>query len=107
MSSAALSGRAGLPSRFHVVGANGVGEPRIPVGEVEPGMVVRFGIDDDMTCLVLANFADSFNDKHDTPARNLLYFGCMSEEPHAWEHNRLMSQLHNLTDSVSVVVFLP
>lgn len=42
------------------VGTNGLGEPRYPVSEVPPGSIARFGIDDDMTVLVIANFPDTY-----------------------------------------------
>ena len=61
MSSVASSGRVGRPpevTKHHIVCRNGggTGNPRILVGDVEPGSIVYWGIDDDMTSLVLANF---------------------------------------------------
>ena len=118
MSSAASSERAGRQSnvtKHKVHGTNGVGEPRIAVSDVEPGSIIRFGVDDDMTCLVIANFASEFNTgEGKKPARTLYLFGCFCDEDtdmlgrptgnRPYEQERLMTQQFALKETVSVLL---
>jgi hypothetical protein len=101
MSSEGTSGNRGLPSRFQVVGTNGVGEPRVPIEQVEPGCIVRSGVDDDMTLLVLANVESVIRTGRGlTPSRKLLFYGCFcDQEPNvfgkvvsSWEQDRVFEQ---------------
>ncbi len=118
MSSRASSEKAGPLSsvtKHHVCCTNGVGEPRIVVGDVEPGSIVRFGIDDDMTCIVIANFESEFNTgESKKPARTLVMFGCFCDEEtdgfgrptgnRPYEEGKLMSHMFGVLDTVSIVL---
>lgn len=99
------------------VGTNGLGEPRYPVAEVQPGSIVRLGIDDDMTVLVVANypsvnyFSDGKGGVVTKPAQRLVYFGCFYDEPgpydcggRPWEEGRLFHQDHDLKDTLTVIL---
>lgn len=77
---------------------NGIGEPRYPIAEVKPGSIARFGVDDDMTVIVLANIAP--DDKH----RELLFYGCFSDEPGSWEQGRLFSQSFLLFETLTIII---
>lgn len=86
------------------VGTNGGGEPRYPVAEVQPGCIARFGIDDDMTVLVIANFPVTSGPQNgDKPERRLVYFGCFCDSPDSWERDRLFHQDHELSDTLTVL----
>jgi hypothetical protein len=120
MSSAASLQRAGRQAevtKHHVCCTNGIGDPRIVVGDVEPGSIVRFGIDDDMTCLVVGNFVseihviDAAGDIAARPRRTLLLYGCFCDEPdefdapgRPYEEGRLMTQTFGDLDTVSVLL---
>jgi hypothetical protein len=107
MSSVASSGRAGQQSKVtkhHVCCTNGIGDPHIVVGDVEPGSVIRTGVDDDMTCLVIANFESEFTTgEGKKPAQTLLLFGCFCDEP-GWETGRLFEQQFGVLDTVAIVL---
>jgi hypothetical protein len=108
MSSVGLSARAGQlanVTKHHICCTNGMGEPRIVVGDVEPGSIVRFGIDDDMTVLVVANFKSGSGKK---PTQTLVMFGCFCDEPERrdmrpYEEGRLMTHQFGVLDTISVV----
>lgn len=119
MSSAALSERAGRPAevtKHHICCRNGGGngDPHIVVGDVEPGSIVRFGIEDDMTCLVIANFESEFNTgEGKKPARTLVMFGCFCDEPgpfdanrhlRPYEEGRLLTQQFGILDTVAILM---
>ena len=93
-------------TKHHVCCTNGVGEPHIVVGDVEPGSIIRFGIDHDMTCLVLANFgSETITPASNTKlAQTLLMFGCFCDEPGSWERGRLFSHQFGVLDTVAVVI---
>lgn len=87
------------------VGTNGLGEPRFPVAEVPPGCIARFGVDDDMTVLVIANFPVTNGSQNgDKPRRRLVYYGCLCDEPGSWEEGRLFHHDHELRDTVTVIM---
>ena len=91
--------------RGEPVGTNGVGEPRYCVTDIQPGTIVRFGIDDDMVVLVVANFASHIHTgEGDKPSRHLVFYGCMCEEPGAYEEGRLMHQDFLLKESLTVLL---
>jgi len=68
---------------------NGAGEPRIPIDQVKPGTIARFGVDDDMTVLVVANFESVSRHQYgDKQVRRLIMFGCFCDEPGPFDANR-------------------
>jgi hypothetical protein len=91
------------------VGTNGLGEPRYHVSEVQPGSIARFGIDDDMMVLVIANFPGTVlvggegGTLVEKPVRRLVYFGCFYDAPNSYERDRLMQQDHGLTETLTVL----
>lgn len=122
MLSVASSGRAGQQTevtKHHVCCTNGVGEPRIIVGDVEPGSIVRYGVDDDMTCLVVANFRSEIyvgegnGGIRTKEVPTLLLYGCFCDEPgpfdanrdqRPYEEGRLMTATFGELDTVSVLL---
>lgn len=87
------------------VGTNGVGEPRFPVAEIPPGCIVRFGIDDDMTALVIANFPTTNGPQNgNKPCRLIVYYGCFCDYPGSWEDGRLFQQEHLLNEDLTVIM---
>lgn len=86
-------------------GINGIGEPRFPVAEVEPGCIARFGVDDDMTVLVIANVPSTFmTGNGEVAARSLLFYGCFCDEPGSWEDQRLFKQEFELSETLTVIM---
>jgi len=92
------------------VGTNGIGELRYPIVEVQPGCIARFGIDDDMTVMVVANFpsivqVSGGNGKLvEKPTRHLIYFGCFCDEDRSYERCRLMQQDHDLSETLTIIM---
>lgn len=88
---------------------NGTREPRCSVTSIQPGSIVRFGIDDDMTVLVVANFPSTIlvGDinvcQTALPRRRLVYFGCFCDSPDSWERARLFHQDHDPKDTLTVL----
>ena len=115
MSSVGSSARAGQSiTKHHVCGTNGVGEPRIIVGDVEPGSIIRYGIDDDMTCLVVGNFESEINTGEGKKlVPTLLLYGCFCDEPgefdankhlRPYEEGKLMTATFGVMDTISVLM---
>jgi hypothetical protein len=119
MSSAASLARAGRQTKHRIVCLNGGGEgdPHILAADVEPGSIVLYGIDDDMTCLVVANFiseiyvGDGNGGVKTVPKRTLLLYGCFCEEPdkfsalkRPYEEGRLMTATFGDLDTVAVLL---
>ena len=102
--SSASPGQQSKVTKHHVCGTNGVGDPRILVGDVEPGSVTLFGIDDDMTVLVLGNYRKDIltgEGKKNVPA--LLMYGCFNE-PGTWGEGRVFEQTYGELDTVSILL---
>lgn len=77
------------------------------VGDVEPGSIVYYGTDDDMTCLVVANYRTT-RYRHSAgggleafQAPTLLLYGCMGE-PGEWGQGRLFEATLGELDTVSI-----
>lgn len=86
------------------VGTNGPGEPRYKVTDIEPGSIVRFGTDDDVTALVIANYPSTIRTGAGPKAmQHLVYYGCLNEAG-TWGEAALFQQDHGLTDTVTVVM---
>jgi hypothetical protein len=89
------------------VGTNGAGTPIYPVDQVRPGSIVYFGVDDDMTMLVVANYLVKYMrpdcDVVDRQCRVLVYYGCFCE-PGNHEYGRLMTCSHGLKETIAVVM---
>jgi hypothetical protein len=83
---------------------NGLDEPRVPVSDIKPGSICRFGVDDDMIVLVLANVASTyrtdFSDK--TPARTLILMGCFNEA-NTWGQNLVFQNQVNLNEHFTLI----
>ena len=91
--------------RGEPVGTNGVGEPRYRVADVPPGSIIRYGIDDDMVVLVVANFAVTNGPQNgDKPRRRMVYYGCFCEAPDSWEQAKLFHQDHELKETLTVLL---
>ena len=95
---------------------NGVGEPRYPIADVKPGSIARFGVDDDMTVMVIANYIgvgyynNAPNGIVTKPVRKLVFFGCFCDEPdeydrgrRPYEEGRLIHQDLGLNDTLTIV----
>jgi len=125
MSSEGSSARAGQQTtdrvtKHHVCCTNGPGEPRILVSDVEPGSIVRYGTDDDMTCLVVGNFrseiyvGDGKGGIVTKEVPTLLLYGCFCDEEtdilgrptggRPYEEGRLMTATFGELDTVSIVM---
>lgn len=90
--------------RDKVVGTNCTWYSTVPVSDVGPGSIVFFGIDDDMTCLLIANFEDTYIDGNGRqPCRHLVYLGMAP--PGNYEHEKLIHQICSFSDTISVLVF--
>lgn len=87
------------------VGTNGLGEPRYPISEVQPGCIARFGVDDDMTVLIIANFPSHIHTgEGDKPSRRVVMYGCMCDEPNSYEAGRLMHMDFQLKETMTVIL---
>jgi hypothetical protein len=92
------------------LGTNGIGEPRYAIADIEPGSIVRFGIDDDMTCLVIANHpttilvGDGEGGTRSKRMRKLVMFGCFCDSTGSYEHDRILTQDFGLSETVTVVL---
>lgn len=89
------------------VGTNGIGEPRFLVHEIPPGSIVRFGIDDDMVAMVIANYSclsTGYINGQRRQVQKLVFYGCLCESPDSWENERLFSHEHDLKDTLTVLL---
>ena len=118
-SSVASSGKAGLQTKHPVLFKNGAGEC-ILVEHVEPGSIIAWGVDADMTSLVLGNFltdvyvGDGKGGTKTERRRTLLLYGCFCEadvdllgrptNKRPYEEGRLMTQTFNDRESVAVLL---
>lgn len=84
------------------VQTNGLGEPRCPVAHVEPGSIVRLGIDDEVTGLVIANFASHIHTgTGDVSSRHVVFYGLSDG---SWSTDQLFEHDYRLTETLTVIL---
>lgn len=95
------------------VSTNGVGEPRYYAQHIPPGSIIRWGVDDDMTMIVIANYAvntnvsQSDNVKVLIPKRRFVMLGCFCDSHTAYERDRIMTQDFDVVEKITLILPLP